>query len=123
MKLLLKTDRRYSTNYLHRDLNILKIQDIYEVCLLRFVHSCVRGEPIETYQNFFTSHVTVHTYNTRHKDRLKIHQIRTELGKSTTHYSGASLWNNLPKNITDIRYKDHFKRSVSALYKAGYNDS
>ena len=40
LKLLLKLDRRTSTNKLHRDLSLLKVSDIHAVSLLCFVNKC-----------------------------------------------------------------------------------
>ena len=43
MKMLLKLDRRTSTNYLHEMLNICKANDIYVCCLLIFVDDALCG--------------------------------------------------------------------------------
>ena len=53
LKSLTEKDRRYSTDKLHIDPNILKAKHIYEMSVLTFVHGCVKGTPIDSFKNCY----------------------------------------------------------------------
>ena len=55
MKLLTKKERRYSTNLLHTELDILKVQDIHKHSVLQFVHKCKANKTISNFENYFTT--------------------------------------------------------------------
>ena len=42
------------------------------------------------------------------------------MGKGTTHYTGATLWNKLPSEITEIDQANMFKRELLAFYQSKY---
>ena len=120
MKLLTKKEYRYDTNQLHSELNILKIKDIYKTGILSFVHNCVHGEPIEAFRNYFTSRDHIHTHNTRNSHHLITNRIKTEVGRSSTHYMGAILWNNLGMDLVQITDKHKFRKAVQYHFKLSY---
>ena len=76
LKLLTKKDRRYSTNKLHIDLNILKVKHIYEMSVLTFVHGCVRGIPIDSFKIIVTSEA-IHTIIVSETTKIS-HQTRSD---------------------------------------------
>ena len=121
LKLLTKKDRRYSTNKLHTDLNILKIKHIYEMSVLTFVHRCVRGIPIDSFKNYYEFRGDTHNYSLRNNEDLSSNQVRSNMGANTTHSVGAKLWNNTPKFITDISEQTEFKEELIKLYGNMYN--
>ena len=44
------------------------------------------------------------------------------MGKGTTHYTGATLWNKLPSEITEIDQATVFKRNFLHFTKANIFD-
>ena len=120
LKLLTNRNRRYSTNQLHTDLDILKIKHIYETSVLLFVHECIRDTPIEPFRNYFILRGDTHNHNLRNNDNLASNQIRTNKGADSTHTVGAKLWNDIPKNITDIEERSTFKTEICNLFKKKY---
>ena len=110
LKLLTKKERRYSTNELHKSLNILKVKHIYETSVLMFVHGCIRDTPIAPFKNYFDPRGHAHNYNLRNNEDLATNQIRTNMGAHSTHTVGAKLWNNTPKVITDITMQHVIKQ-------------
>ena len=122
LKLLTKKDRRYSTNKLHTNLNILKIKHIYEMSVLTFIHGCVRGIPIDSFKNYYDFRGDTHNYSLRNNEDLSSNQVRSNMGANTTHSVGAKLWNNTPKFITDISEQTAFKEELIKLYGNMYNE-
>ena len=102
LKLLTKKERYYSTNKLHKNLNILKVKPIYETPVL------IRDTPIALFKNYFDLRGHAHNYNLRNNEDLASNQIRTNTEAHSTHTVGAKLWNNTPKVITDITMQELF---------------
>ena len=120
LKVLTKSNYRHSTDKLHKDLDILKLKDIYKSSLLHFVYNCVKGSPIDPFKNYFTHRSDQHDYNLRNNDDLTRRNVSLNMGQSTTHYTGATLWNDLPDNLTDIKTIGSFKRGLKNHFLQNY---
>ena len=75
LKMLLNLDRLTSTNQLHKELRILKINDIYRVNLLNLVNKAPMEELPPCFIHFFYEHETVH--NTRNAGSLFVRRSKT----------------------------------------------
>ena len=120
MKLLTNKDRMYGTVKLHNELDILQIQDIFETSVLNFVFKCVKDVPIEPFKNYFTFRHEHHDYNLRNNENITTNKILQNMDKNTTHFKGASLWNDLSDGIRSITDEKEFKRVLSKMYKGRY---
>ena len=103
LKVLTKSNYRHSTDKLHKDLEILKVKDLYKSSLHHFVYNCVKGSPINPFKNYFAHRSDQHDYNLRNNDDLNRRNVSLNIGQSTTQFTGATLWNDLPDNLTDIK--------------------
>ena len=121
LKLLTKKDRRYSTNKLHIDFNILKVKHIYEMSVGTFVRGCVRGTPIDSFKNYYDFRGDTHNYSLRNNGYLSSNQVRSNMGANTTYSVGAKLWNT-PKFITDISEQTAFKEELIKLCGNKYSE-
>ena len=115
MKLLTRKDRLYSTNALHTDLNILKVKWCSSICLQ--LH---KKTPIRPFVKYFKLRRDEHNYDLRNNDNISTRTIHINMGKGTTHYTGATLWNKLPSEITEIDQANMFKRELLAFYQSKY---
>ena len=70
LKVLTKSNYRHSTDKLHKDLDILKVKDLYKSSLHHFVYNCVKGSPINPFKNYFAHRSDQHDYNLRNNDDL-----------------------------------------------------
>ena len=122
MKLLTNRERDYSTNKLHADLNILKVDDIHKHCALKFVHGCVSGQTIPAFENFFMKVGVLQTIPTRNADNLITYRFSNNHGLTTTHNTGATLWNSLDTNIREIKNKHGFKKTLLKKYISNYTE-
>ena len=123
MKLLTKKEPRYSTNQLHLDLNILKVDDIHKLSTLNFVYKCINGDMIPNFLTYFTFREHIHTHTTRNNHQIHTSQIHTEIGRQTTHYTGATLWNSLNRNVQLSNNINKFKRNIIMTMKNSYTTS
>ena len=117
---LTRKDRLYSTNALHTDLNILEVKDTQETDVLQFVYSCIKETPIEPFVEYFKLRGDEHNYKLRNNDTILTKSIQINMSKGTTHYTGATLWNKLPSEITEIDQANMFKKELLAFYQSKF---
>ena len=60
----------YSTNKIHNDLDLLKINDIYESEILSFVYNCINKNVPVALGNYFTILGDMYDFNTRNKNYI-----------------------------------------------------
>ena len=119
MKMLLKLDRRTSTNYLHKMLNICKVNDIYLCCLLNFVNDVLCGRCPDVFKNYFEFRRNV--YDVRRKGQVKIPAARLPFGDKAVRIHGASFWNKLNTSVVPFRLKKCFKKKMKILLISKYS--
>ena len=106
IKLLFIKSPYHGTNEMFKELSMLKIKDIYEANVLKFVHKCINepGSPI--FRTYFQMCIEFHDRDLKYADRLHIPVATTAVAQSTTRNTRVSLWNKLPeemKSQTDIK--------------------
>lgn len=101
LKILYKKDWLYGTNELHKELELLKIEDVSNLCVLKFIHKYRIGDVPEIFTGFLTERNTIHNYGTRYKNKYEIPKInKLSYGGKTLKYTGAKMYNKLPYDIT-----------------------
>ena len=86
----------YSTNQLHNDFEILKVEDVVEQEVLSFVHNYRFKKLPEVFKDYFTARIDIQTIQTRNiRNKLVIPLYKSSFGKGTVKVKGASLWNSL----------------------------
>jgi len=68
---------------LYKNLNVLKLSDIYRIELAKFMHKLHHGTLHKIYDNFFQNISNVHSYKTRFADNQNyfIQRVCTNFGK------------------------------------------
>ena len=115
LKLMLKIDRRTSTNQLHRNLSLLKVTDIHTVSVLCFVNNCRAARCPETFCNYYQVRQTEREL--RYKDHLDVPWARTDMGLSSCNIKGAN--ENFPA-VNPYLYKKCFKTRVTKYFIEKY---
>ncbi len=116
LKILYNKDFRIPTKQLHRELNTLLVQAIYNTSIAQFIHNQKKKLLPDIFKNYFKPIPEIHCHNTRHSNNLFLDRKRTEQGKLMTNYRGTLIWNNLPNTITDIEKTASFKRQTKIFY-------
>ena len=119
LKVLFNKHYRYHTNNLYRELKLLKSEDIFNSLLLQFVHRTVRNNCPEPFKDYFKTRETVHGFDTRNKNDLVKNSFKTNYGKRTVHYKGATLWNQLKSKIRETSYSV-FKKNIMQKLMSTY---
>ena len=112
LKVLMKKNYRYSTNKLHNDLNILKVEDLVDQEILTFVSKFKNGKLPKIFDSYFEfrgNHQQIRTRNIENK--LLIPTTRTNYGEQTVKVKGALLWNQLPSTLSTIEKPKTFRKN------------
>ena len=61
-----------------------------------------------------TMNARVALRNTRQADKyiFETNRVNLEIYSRSPYYIGSKIWNDLPKNVQDMRKKETYKRSV-----------
>ena len=99
------------TDPLYKQLGLLKVEDIYKLQLLTYMHK------ERSKGNFGRTH-NINTRNTNMA--LPVFHSLTSTQHAVS-YSGPSAWNNLPENLRAIKSVPSFKKSVKAHFLSLYS--
>ena len=94
-----------SSAFMLKELNIMSVKNrgIYQTCLLMFkVLNCEASEYLNVFNNVQNANYVLRSND---QSLLEVPTAKTETFKKSFSYSGAALWNSLPKNIKDIDNK------------------
>ena len=120
MKLLLNIDRLTPTDTLHQTLNILKDSDIYQVNILSFVNDIVSGRCPGVFQDYFE--LKRNANDLRTKGQIIVPPGRIVLRDKQIRIKGTQLWNRLPKDILESRFKKSYKKNLTKKCIASYTN-
>ena len=86
--------------YLHRPLylklNLLKLKEIYEYLMIKFIHSCLYGSNSYIFDIYFISLLPNHSYTLR-EIKLNYPPVRIELERCMTIFQCVHIYNKIPK--------------------------
>ena len=111
LKVLSGKNYRYPTEKLHKELDILLVNDIIKQELLTFVHKYFSNDLPPVFDDYFDSFD--HHYVTRNGPntiRLKTHN--TEMAAASVLVKGAKLWNNLNVSFKTIATRKNFRAKI-----------
>ena len=120
LKVLFNKEFRTPTVEMHKDLKLLMVKDIAKVNTLKFVHQQRNNALPEAFDNFYTEVCQHHERETRQKHNLHISK-ETALGKISTKYRGAVLWNSISKKIRNCKttkcFASNLKNAIIESYE------
>ena len=119
LKFLLRYDRRTSTTTLHKDLKILKVDDIYEVNILTFVGNCLNGKCPKIFENYYNYQHQQHSLRDS-RPKLTVPRHRTEYAFDSVRIKGAVLWNSLSTEIKSKATLKSFRKILKSHYIGRY---
>ena len=96
-------------------LQILDIFQLHRLCVCSFMFNLINGNlphSIARYCSFVS-----HRYSTRHnvKNNLYLPKVKTNYGKFSLSFVGASYWNELPMSIRQHSSSNSFRKSLKSL--------
>ena len=113
LKVLSNKNYRHPTEKLHKELNLLLVDDLAKQELLTFVHNYFSNSLPPVFDNYFDSFD--HNYETRYGPntiRQKNHD--TEMAAASVIIRGAKLWNHLNTSYKTITTRKNFRTKVKS---------
>ena len=103
--------RDIHTMDLYTKLNWMNINQRADYFRNILMYKCINGQAPEYLRDSIQSQTITQVYNTRFKahNNLSHASVKTETGKRSFKYSGASSWNNLPHSIKILPNIHSFK--------------
>ena len=92
--------------------------DIYEYNISNFVNKCVMGGIPENFKTYYKTKVV--PYAIRSKGSLDVISCRTGYGSKAVKVNGALLWNNIHRNIRELRSMPELKEGLFKYYISLY---
>ncbi len=108
------------TNPLFKHLNILKLNDIYELKTAKFMYALNNGSLPMALINMFITNKNIHTHNTRNRHNPHITMRRTNTASNTIRHKGPSVWYCIPENIKSKRTIKSFTRNLRSVMLRKY---
>ena len=116
-----KIKDKVDLNKLYASFNILKLEDIYNLELAKFVYLYHYNALPEIFKNYFKHASEYHNYSTRYASNQNffIPRMLTSQGQSSSLYIGPQIWNNISLDIRSLscgRFKKVIKKSLISKY-------
>ena len=92
------------TDKLFKELNILKVKDIFIIQCAKFYHKFVNGKLPLYFHNFFDRNSDIHSYNTRSNNRLHLYPYNNQTTKNFIRFKIPNIINDLPRNVREKIY-------------------
>ena len=85
-------------------LDLLTVDNIYRLEILKFSHSWHNGRLPEVFDNTFQYARNIHRYNKRYtaKQNFYKYKVKTNVGKQSVSYMEIDIWKDLPSSLKDL---------------------
>ena len=129
-----------STNPIFKKLEILKVEDVFNFHILKFIYMCLNQSTPQNFHSWFIPNYNIHSYNTvsnttiNMRNYFEIENVETtnnihiERGRLVNYGAkllkvlGPNLWNSVPLKIRNAENIFLFKKNLKLFYVNKYND-
>ena len=120
LKVLSNKKRRYSTEKLHREFDILMVQDIKNHEILTFVHNYFYNNLPPVFDDYFIKFN--HRYNTRNvNNSYQIKSHNTDTAALSVQIDGSKQWNKLNNELKLIPKRKNFRKKIKKSLVDSYS--
>ncbi len=113
--ILFNKDWLTPTKDLHRELKIIKIEDVHKLFTLRLIHQHQTHKLPITYKDYFKFRSEIHSRATVNNIDLHIPKAKTNYGYNSIKQIGAKIFNQLPEGIRKAK-TEKIKTSCENLF-------
>ena len=108
------------TSPLFKHLNIVKLHDLYELQIAKYMYSYSQNTLPIPLMTLFTSNDNIHTHDTRNRHNPHISQRRITTASKSLRHKGPDIWYKIPEEITSKKnitsFSKHFKKRIIQNY-------
>ena len=110
---------------MHKEFQILKVNDIVEYKLSKLIHSLLTNSPKlpDTLKKLIIPIDRVHSCNTRKKHQIYSKKANKSIGKRQIKCQTSQTWNNYPDYIKSTQTHSQFKTAFYEWKLDGYDES
>ena len=95
-------------------LDVLTVNNLYRLHILKFTHLWHKGLLPVLFQNYFQYASSIHEYNTRYASKQNLYKPkeRTNTGKQRAAFAASILWHDIPvdlKNLNAFKFSKKLK--------------
>ena len=109
-----------STGIYFKNLNLLKLEDIYRINLLNHFHDTIFLEINTNLKSILYPHEIYHDYPTRNRTDLVLPLVNRSKTQRGFYYRGINEWNSLPPYMKQLRSKTKFHKNLVDLTLSQY---
>ena len=100
LKVLTNKPRRYPTDLLYSETNLLKIKEIHSYCMCSFVYKHCKNKLPKAISNVVThSNASDYSISTRYRNFFNVTYHNTQHGKLLLNNYCYNLWQSIPQTI------------------------
>ena len=122
LKVLTEKPYRYSTNQLHTELKLIKVEDIFKQEVLSFVFNFYTSKLPPVFNSYFTPFSNIHDIGTRNRNTsFVIPHHNSNFGSSSLKVKGACMWNALSNESKSIKTIKPFRKALKDTYLLSYS--
>lgn len=116
MRAILKCSRYTSVRNMLGRLQWLKVDDLLEVAVMKFVHKCKLKEQPEYCVEKLTTFNQVHGYHTRHGGDFIVGHKNKKQSQNSVFYRALLTYNKLPQKLKECKNMKTFKNEIMIYY-------
>ena len=109
LRIINRVSYQHPTNKLFLENQILKLDDLYQLEVAKYLYKfSIKKLPINI-QNLFTPLTSIHTYNTRNKKNPQIPLHRSSSAFNSITHKGPVIWQTIPNCLKSMKTLNSFK--------------
>ena len=123
LRIINKVSYLHHTNELFHNCKILKLADIYQLEISKYMYKFSSKMLPTNIQTIFTTSQSYHNYNTRNKNNPCIQKYKSEQAINSICHKGPQIWQKVPNSIKSSRtlpcFKYKYKNYLLNRYSTG----
>ena len=113
--------RYFSLDNYFLNYRILKVRDLYNLEVAKFMHGHHKNMLPTCFADFFQERSETHSYNTRSSSQRNYSLVacRSTQGQRSIRFYGPKIWNSIPTSSRDLskyKFKKYYKDFVLSKY-------
>ena len=106
-------------------LDVLTVNNIYRLHILKFTHLWHKGLLPVLFQSYFQYASSIHGYNTRYASKQNLYKPkeRTNSGKQTVAFAASVLWDSIPVDLKSLNVFNFSKKLKHYLLSEQHSET
>ena len=116
IRTMLNADYNEHSHPLFQQLHVLKLQDIYEMEIAKFMYNYNNHNLPSPLLNNFTLNYSIHDHHTRQYMHFRAINCRLNTAFQSILYKGPQIWNSLPDKIRSVNNIPRFIYDLKRMF-------